>query len=100
MKFSATLLVLAAVAAQTMAVIPIPVKGCKKTVVVKPSDSGCIQFATDNHITFQQLLAWNMKLRPDCANLDVGGKSLEKENTFRTSPSTIPSWSYRLRPFS
>ncbi|GJJ69449.1 hypothetical protein EMPS_01795 [Entomortierella parvispora] len=72
MKFSATLLVLAAVASQAMAVIPIPVKGCQKTVVVKSTDTGCVQFATDNHITFKQLLAWNEKLRTDCANLDVG----------------------------
>ncbi|KAF9937360.1 hypothetical protein BGZ67_001351 [Mortierella alpina] len=71
MKFSATLLVLAAVASQAMAVVPKPIKECTQTVVVKPTDTGCIQFATDNHITFKQLLAWNYKLSPKCDNLDV-----------------------------
>ncbi|KAF8986658.1 hypothetical protein BGZ52_008222, partial [Haplosporangium bisporale] len=72
MKISITILALAAIASQAMAVIPIPVKGCQKTVVVKPTDTGCTQFASDNHITFKQLLDWNTKLRTDCANLDVG----------------------------
>ncbi|KAG0040314.1 hypothetical protein BGZ83_002616 [Gryganskiella cystojenkinii] len=71
MKFSATLLVLAAVASQALAVVPVPVKGCQKTVQVKPTDTGCDQFASDNHITFKQLLAWNLKLSPKCDNLDV-----------------------------
>ncbi|KAG0028414.1 hypothetical protein BGZ81_004757, partial [Podila clonocystis] len=72
MKISVTILALAAIASQAMAVIPIPVKGCQKTVVVKSTDTGCDQFAAANNITFKQLLAWNEKLRPDCANLDVG----------------------------
>ncbi|KAF9577159.1 hypothetical protein BGW38_007814, partial [Lunasporangiospora selenospora] len=71
MKFSLSLAVLALAASQAAAVIPIPVKNCIKTVVVKPTDSTCIQFSADNGITFKQLLAWNQKLRPDCKNLDV-----------------------------
>ncbi|KAF9939323.1 hypothetical protein BGZ70_006460, partial [Mortierella alpina] len=71
MKFSATLLVLAAVASSAMAVVPKPIKECTKTVIVKPTDTGCIQFAEANGITFKQLLAWNYKLSPKCDNLDV-----------------------------
>ncbi|KAF9115629.1 hypothetical protein BGX30_006216, partial [Mortierella sp. GBA39] len=56
MKFTTTLLALAAVASSAMAVVPIPVEG----------DAG------DNGTTFANLLKWNNKLRGDCANLDVG----------------------------
>ncbi|KAG0289851.1 hypothetical protein BGZ96_006659, partial [Linnemannia gamsii] len=72
MKFTATLFVLAAVASSAMAVIPIPVDGCRKTVVVKPTDTGCDQFAGDNGTTFKNLLLWNKKLSKACDNLDVG----------------------------
>ncbi|KAF9272905.1 hypothetical protein BGZ74_005024, partial [Mortierella antarctica] len=72
MKISVTILALAAIASQAMAVVPIPVKGCQKTVVVKPTDTGCDQFAAANNITFKDLLHWNKKLRTDCLNLDVG----------------------------
>ncbi|KAF9149879.1 hypothetical protein BGX20_005853, partial [Mortierella sp. AD010] len=71
MKFTASIFILAAVASQALAVIPIPVKECTKTVVVKPTDTGCDQFARDNGCTFAQLRLWNLKLRSDCANLDV-----------------------------
>ncbi|KAG0208286.1 hypothetical protein BGX28_000678 [Mortierella sp. GBA30] len=72
MKFSLSFAVLALAASQAMAVVPVPVKNCTKTVVVKPTDTGCLQFATDNGIKVEQLMAWNEKLRGDCANLDVG----------------------------
>ncbi|KAF9543034.1 hypothetical protein EC957_001318 [Mortierella hygrophila] len=72
MKFTTALIALAAVASSAMAVVPIPVEGCQKTVVVKSTDTGCIQFAGDNGTTFANLLKWNNKLRGDCANLDVG----------------------------
>ncbi|KAF8944100.1 hypothetical protein BGZ47_004668 [Haplosporangium gracile] len=96
MKFSATLLVLAAVASSAMAVVPIPVKGCRKTVVVKSTDTGCIQFAGDNGTTFANLLKWNDKLRTDCANLDVGHPLCvlgPKEPTKPTKPTkpTMPA---------
>ncbi|KAG0321191.1 hypothetical protein BGZ97_011938 [Linnemannia gamsii] len=89
MKFTATLLVLAAVASSAMAVVPIPVEGCRKTVVVKATDTGCIQFAGDNGTTFANLLKWNNKLRSDCANLDVGHPLCvlgPKEHTKPTKP--------------
>ncbi|KAG0051993.1 hypothetical protein BGZ89_003330, partial [Linnemannia elongata] len=89
MKFSTTIIALAAVASSAMAVVPIPVKGCQKTVVVKPTDTGCIQFATDNGTTFKNLLKWNEKLRGDCANLDVGHPLCvlgPKEHTKPTKP--------------
>ncbi|KAI1295969.1 hypothetical protein EDD11_007670 [Mortierella claussenii] len=54
-----------------MAVVPIPIKGCTKTVIVLPTDTGCADFAAKNGCTFQDLLKWNLKLRTDCANLDV-----------------------------
>ncbi|KAI7832310.1 hypothetical protein BC939DRAFT_435158 [Gamsiella multidivaricata] len=72
MKFSISVAILALAASQAMAVIPIPVKECTKTVVVQPTDIGCDAFATANGITFADLLKWNLKLRTDCANLDVG----------------------------
>ncbi|KAF9372790.1 hypothetical protein CPC16_002233 [Podila verticillata] len=72
MKFTLSVAVLALAASQVMAVIPIPIKGCTKQVVVQPTDTGCDAFATANGCTFADLLKWNDKLRPDCANLDVG----------------------------
>ncbi|KAF9557114.1 hypothetical protein EC968_007800 [Mortierella alpina] len=55
-----------------MAVVPIPIKSCTRNVTVLPTDIGCVDFAKANGCTFEQLLKWNDKLRPDCANLDVG----------------------------
>ncbi|KAF9348427.1 hypothetical protein BGX26_000169 [Mortierella sp. AD094] len=72
MKFTLSIAVLALAASQAMAVVPIPVKECTKTVVVQPTDTGCQAFATNNGCTFDELLKWNTKLRTDCANLDVG----------------------------
>ncbi|CAO3563189.1 unnamed protein product [Mortierella alpina] len=72
MKFTLSLAVLAVVASQAMAVVPIPIKGCTKQVTVLPTDVGCVDFAKANGCTFEELLKWNDKLRPDCANLDVG----------------------------
>ncbi|KAI1295972.1 hypothetical protein EDD11_007673 [Mortierella claussenii] len=71
MKFTLSLAVLAVVASQAMAVVPIPIKGCTKTVIVLPTDTGCADFAAKNGCTFQDLLKWNLKLSPLCNNLDV-----------------------------
>ncbi|KAF9986572.1 hypothetical protein BGZ65_007081 [Modicella reniformis] len=72
MKFTLSVAVLALAASQAMAVVPIPVKECTKSVVVAPHYTGCEQFATEHQITFPELLKWNTKLRTDCLNLDVG----------------------------
>ncbi|KAG0312443.1 hypothetical protein BGZ99_009519 [Dissophora globulifera] len=72
MKFTLSVAILALAASQAMAVVPIPVKECTKTVVVKPTDTGCADFATANGCTFDDLLKWNTKLSPKCTNLDVG----------------------------
>ncbi|KAG0051914.1 hypothetical protein BGZ83_003193 [Gryganskiella cystojenkinii] len=72
MKITISLAVLALAASQAMAVVPIPIAGCTKKVVVLATDTGCADFAAKNGCTFDELLKWNLKLRPDCANLDVG----------------------------
>ncbi|KAF9332849.1 hypothetical protein BG006_004271 [Podila minutissima] len=72
MKFTLSVAVLALAASQAMAVVPIPIKGCTKEVMVLPTDTGCDAFAAANGCTFADLLKWNDKLRPDCLNLDVG----------------------------
>ncbi|KAF9348424.1 hypothetical protein BGX26_000166 [Mortierella sp. AD094] len=72
MKFTLSVAVLALAASQAVAVVPIPIKGCTRTVVVQPTDTGCQQFADANGCKLSELLAWNTKLRTDCANLDVG----------------------------
>ncbi|KAF9181187.1 hypothetical protein BGZ51_001958 [Haplosporangium sp. Z 767] len=72
MKFTLSLAVLALAASQAMAVVPTPIKECTKTVIVQPTDTGCAAFAAANGCTFEQMLEWNLKLRTDCLNLDVG----------------------------
>ncbi|KAG0034268.1 hypothetical protein BGZ81_005615 [Podila clonocystis] len=72
MKFTLSVAVLALAASQAMAVVPVPIKGCTKEVMVLPTDTGCDAFAAANGCTFADLLKWNDKLRPDCKNLDVG----------------------------
>ncbi|KAG0046651.1 hypothetical protein BGZ83_008207 [Gryganskiella cystojenkinii] len=72
MKFTLSVAVLALAASQAMAVVPIPIKGCTKTVVVTPADVSCSDFAIANGCTFPDLLKWNQKLSPQCTNLDVG----------------------------
>ncbi|KAF9431365.1 hypothetical protein BGZ76_000412 [Entomortierella beljakovae] len=72
MKITISLAVLAVVASQAMAVVPVPIKACTKKVLVTPTDLSCIDFATANGCTFADMLKWNDKLRSDCANLDVG----------------------------
>ncbi|KAG0376467.1 hypothetical protein BGX24_007678 [Mortierella sp. AD032] len=64
--------VLALAVSQVMAVIPIPVKECTKSVIVQLTDSTCEEFAERFDVTFDDLLKWNTKLRKDCLNLDVG----------------------------
>ncbi|KAG0252227.1 hypothetical protein BG011_007109 [Mortierella polycephala] len=72
MKFTLSLAVLALAASQAMAVVPTPIAECTKTVIVQPTDTGCADFAAVNGCTFDDMLKWNLKLRPDCLNLDVG----------------------------
>ncbi|KAG0300007.1 hypothetical protein BGZ98_009567 [Dissophora globulifera] len=76
MKFTLSVAVLALAASQAMAVVPVPIKGCTKTVVVTPAQT-CEYFgnmnmrALKNGCTFDDLLKWNTKLSPKCDNLDV-----------------------------
>ncbi|KAF9426835.1 hypothetical protein BGZ94_005936, partial [Podila epigama] len=73
MKFTLSVAVLALAASQAAAVVPIPVKECTKSVIVRPTDSdGCAAFAARWNTTFENLLKWNLKLRTDCLNLDEG----------------------------
>ncbi|KAF8946508.1 hypothetical protein BGZ47_000379 [Haplosporangium gracile] len=72
MKFTFSIIALALVASQAAAVVPIPVKECTRSYVVEPGTPHCEAFATKFGVTFEDLLKWNQKLRPDCANLDVG----------------------------
>ncbi|KAF9143268.1 hypothetical protein BG015_000481 [Linnemannia schmuckeri] len=72
MKFTLSAVVLALAASQAAAVVPIPIKECTKSYVVEPGTPDCNAFAAKFGITFPDLLKWNDKLRPDCANLDVG----------------------------
>ncbi|KAF9977072.1 hypothetical protein BGZ73_007044 [Actinomortierella ambigua] len=74
MKFITSLVVLAAAASSVLAVVPIPIKECKKLVMVTPADSdGCVLFAGRYGITYPMLVEWNAKLdAKHCKNLDVG----------------------------
>ncbi|KAG0056163.1 hypothetical protein BGZ89_002183 [Linnemannia elongata] len=72
MKFTLSAVVLALAASQAAAVVPVPVKECTHSYVVEPGTPDCGAFAAKFGITFADLLKWNDKLRPDCANLDVG----------------------------
>ncbi|KAG0281603.1 hypothetical protein BGZ95_001457 [Linnemannia exigua] len=73
MKFTLSAVVLAlAATSQVAAVVPIPVKECTRSYIVEPGTPGCKAFADKFGITTDNLLAWNTKLRGDCANLDVG----------------------------
>ncbi|KAF9168448.1 hypothetical protein DFQ26_007579 [Actinomortierella ambigua] len=75
MKFTLSLVVLAAAASQAVAVVPTPIASCTRTVVVQMTDTdGCAAFAARNSVTFDDLLKWNLKLRRDCLNLDLGEK--------------------------
>ncbi|KAF9367478.1 hypothetical protein CPB97_005698, partial [Podila verticillata] len=73
MKITASVAILALAASQAMAVVPVPVPECTKSVIVRPTDNdGCAAFASRWGTTFDNLLKWNLKLRPDCMNLDEG----------------------------
>ncbi|KAG0363808.1 hypothetical protein BC939DRAFT_488813 [Gamsiella multidivaricata] len=101
MKLTLSVAVLALAASQAMAVVPIPIKECTKSVVVEPTDVSCIDFATKYGTTFENLLKWNQKLRDDCKNLDVGepicvsitpGDCCLKENPNHvTVPGSMPT---------
>ncbi|KAG0010067.1 hypothetical protein BGZ80_001820 [Entomortierella chlamydospora] len=90
MKFSLSVVILALAASQAMAVIPIPVKECTKSVIVQPSDSdGCDLFASRHNTTFENMRKWNEKLRGDCANLDVGHPICV--SVTKAAPTTAPA---------
>ncbi|KAF9121899.1 hypothetical protein BGW39_010169 [Mortierella sp. 14UC] len=72
MKLILCTTVLALAVSQAMAVVPIPVKECTKSVIVQPTDTTCLDFAERFGVTFDDLLKWNTKLRKDCLNLDDG----------------------------
>ncbi|KAF9192868.1 hypothetical protein BGZ51_004631 [Haplosporangium sp. Z 767] len=102
MKFTLSIAVLALAASQAMAVVPIPIDKCTKTVIVQPTDIGCEDFAAKNGCTFANLLEWNQKLRQDCLNLDVGhplcvsitpgagNSTTAVDPTIPTTPTTSP----------
>jgi hypothetical protein len=71
MKITAAVAAFALFASQAVAVVPTPIASCTKSVVVMPGDPGCGDFAARYGTTFDKLLEWNLKLRPDCLNLDV-----------------------------
>jgi hypothetical protein len=71
MKITAAVAAFALFASQAVAVVPTPIASCTKSVVVVPGDPGCSDFAARHGTTFEKLLEWNLKLRPDCLNLDV-----------------------------
>ncbi|KAF9141381.1 hypothetical protein BGX30_004928 [Mortierella sp. GBA39] len=90
MKNALTLALLSFAASQVMAVVPIPIKECTKTVVVDPKYDACTDFARDYNITFKDLLQYNEKLRKDCMNLDTGEKMCVSINPGGTNPPLVP----------
>ncbi|KAG0273118.1 hypothetical protein BGZ95_011057 [Linnemannia exigua] len=89
MKNKLTLTFLAVAVSQVMAVVPIPIKECTKTVVVDPKYDACTDFARDYNITFKDLLQYNEKLRKDCMNLDTGEKMCVSINPGGINPPLV-----------
>ncbi|KAF9341824.1 hypothetical protein BGZ91_001291 [Linnemannia elongata] len=90
MKNALALTLLSVVVSQVMAVVPIPIKECTKTVVVDPKYDACTDFARDYNITFKDLLQYNEKLRKDCMNLDTGEKMCVSINPGGVNPPLVP----------
>ncbi|KAG0380400.1 hypothetical protein BGX24_008522 [Mortierella sp. AD032] len=90
MKSSLTITLLTIAVSQVMAVVPIPIKECTKTVVVDPKYDACTDFARDFNITFKDLLQYNEKLRKDCMNLDTGEKMCVSINPGGINPPLVP----------
>ncbi|KAK5821595.1 hypothetical protein F5H01DRAFT_337486 [Linnemannia elongata] len=90
MKNAWALTLLSVVVSQVMAVVPIPIKECTKTVVVDPKYDACTDFARDYNITFKDLLQYNEKLRKDCMNLDTGEKMCVSINPGGVNPPLVP----------
>ncbi|GJJ68211.1 hypothetical protein EMPS_00557 [Entomortierella parvispora] len=94
MKFTLSVAVLALAASQAMAVVPTPIKGCTKTVIVQPTDLSCVDFATANGCTFDDLLKWNTRLSKACDNLDVGAPicvSMTQGAASTGAPTNVPT---------
>ncbi|KAF9167765.1 hypothetical protein DFQ26_003160 [Actinomortierella ambigua] len=74
MKSVTSLVILAAAASSALAVIPRPVPGCIKFVMVQEDIDfdGCDAFAARHGTTFEHIFAWNDKLSWKCDNLDAG----------------------------
>ncbi|KAG0219135.1 hypothetical protein B0O80DRAFT_423714 [Mortierella sp. GBAus27b] len=72
MKFSLSVAILALAASQAMAVVPVPVKECQKSIIVAAQHQNCDVFGKMYNVTMADMLKWNGKLRPDCKNLDIG----------------------------
>ncbi|KAG0283294.1 hypothetical protein BGZ96_012341 [Linnemannia gamsii] len=90
MKNALVLALLSVAVSQVMAVVPIPIKECTKTVVVDPKYDACTDFARDFNITFKDLLQYNEKLRKDCMNLDTGEKMCVSINPGGINPPLVP----------
>ncbi|KAF9902609.1 hypothetical protein EC991_004742 [Linnemannia zychae] len=72
MRNALTIALLTLSVSQVMAVVPIPIKECTKTVVV------------------DHLLQYNEKLRKDCMNLDTGEKMCVSINPGGINPPLVP----------
>ncbi|KAF8976465.1 hypothetical protein BGZ46_008249 [Entomortierella lignicola] len=93
MKFTLSVAILALAASQAMAVVPIPIADCTKSVIVMPTDTdGCDAFGARNNVTFENMLKWNTKLSPKCDNLDEGHPicvSITKGDCCLADPSAV-----------
>ncbi|KAF9435555.1 hypothetical protein BGZ76_006052, partial [Entomortierella beljakovae] len=56
----------------SVAVDPVPIKGCTKTARVPDGIITCLDFATANGCSVDNLVAWNTNLSGDCSNLNSG----------------------------
>lgn len=61
---------------------------------------GCIDFASDNHITLQQLYDWNKILGTDCKALQFGYKYCVGIGNGPTDPTGVPTFSPPATPFT
>ncbi|KAF9101215.1 hypothetical protein BGX29_005881 [Mortierella sp. GBA35] len=89
MKNALATTLLTVAVSQVVAVVPIPIKECTKTVVVDPKYDSCDEFAKDFNITFKDLLKYNEKLRKDCMNLNTGEKMCVSINPDGMNPPPL-----------
>ncbi|KAG0339039.1 hypothetical protein BG004_006972 [Podila humilis] len=71
MKFTASIAIIAAIAASASAVVPEMVSNCTKSAKIVCGDN-CYDFTRTHGVTVPELQAMNNKLRADCLNLDAG----------------------------